>query len=296
VQIFRQFTANNITLEPFPFRKELAMEAYLIENESILKLDEADFSEVEIIDAEIALKEGRKSVERDGRIDILARYGADYLGIVELKLDELRIEHLEQLEDYLGQTPQILQKYPEYWSETDRKPKWIGILAGKSAERELIEKIRAGYKFNGEIPIGIITLNRFRYRQSNEIIVVSDSFFNFKYSSKDYSTFRFNNSEYNKTRLPLAVLKQYVSQNPTITFAKLESLFPRSLQNPSWGVFSTIGKAEEIQLETGYRRFHMKAEDLIELADSTIAVCSNWGVGNIPKFIEKAKEVGLQID
>jgi hypothetical protein len=296
MQIFRQFTANNITLEPFPFRKELAMEAYLIENESILQLDEVDFSEVEILDAEIALKEGRKSAERDGRIDILARYGADYLGIVELKLDELRIEHLEQLEDYLRQSQQIIEKYPEYWKELDRKPKWIGILVGKSAEKDLIEKVRASYKFNGEIPIAIITLNRFRYRQNNEIIVVSDSYFSFKYSSKDYSTFRFNNNEYNKTRLPLAVLKHYVSENTSITFAELENKFPKSLQGTNWGVFSTIETAEKVYNETGYRRFHMKPEDLIELTDSTIAVCSNWGVGNIPNFINQAKKLGLQIN
>ncbi len=95
MQVFRQFTANNITLQSFPFLKELAMEAYLIENESILQLDDSEFSAVEILDAEIALKEGRKSANRDGRIDILARYGVDYLGIVELKLEELRFEHLE---------------------------------------------------------------------------------------------------------------------------------------------------------------------------------------------------------
>ncbi len=39
MEIFRQVTANNITLKEYPFWKKLAMEAYLLENEDILILD-----------------------------------------------------------------------------------------------------------------------------------------------------------------------------------------------------------------------------------------------------------------
>ena len=51
MHLFKQMTANNITLDEYPFRKELAMEAYLIENENILKLDNDIFSDPSIIDA-----------------------------------------------------------------------------------------------------------------------------------------------------------------------------------------------------------------------------------------------------
>lgn len=104
--IFRQFTANSISMKPNPFWKELAMEAYLLENEDILKLDEQNFSEVEVLDAEIALKSGRKT--GDGRIDILTKYGGEYLGIVEIKLNEINEFSLSQLEDYLTVRFQIL--------------------------------------------------------------------------------------------------------------------------------------------------------------------------------------------
>lgn len=295
MQVFRQFTANNITLQPYPFLKELAMEAYLIENESILQLDESDFSDVEILDAEIALKEGRKSANRDGRIDILARYGADYLGIVELKLEELRLEHLQQLEDYLEQSHQILEKYPEYWKQENRKPKWIGILVGKSADKELIDKLRASYKYKGEIPIGIITLNRFKNRSSNEIIVVSDSYFNFSYSNKDYSKFKFNGLELNKGRLVNEVLRFYVGLNPTITFDQLEEAFPKFIQG-SLGVFSTVDEAEQIKETTGYKRHYIDSQKIIELADSQIATCTEWNPNNISKFINRARELGMKIE
>ncbi len=103
MEIFRQITANNIELKDYPFLKELAMEAYLMENEDILKLDTENFAEVTVLDAEIALKSGRKTSNRDGRIDILAKYGLDYLAIVELKINQIDDATLNQLEDYLEQ-------------------------------------------------------------------------------------------------------------------------------------------------------------------------------------------------
>jgi hypothetical protein len=56
MQIFRHFTANDVQLEPFPFKRELSMEAYIIENERVLGLDSDTFSNVEIIETELTLK------------------------------------------------------------------------------------------------------------------------------------------------------------------------------------------------------------------------------------------------
>lgn len=101
MQIFRHFTANDVQLEAFPFKRELSMEAYLVENEGVLSLDSDTFSNVEIIETELALKQGRKSKDTDGRIDILATYSQEYIAIVEIKLGQLEKSHLIQLEDYL---------------------------------------------------------------------------------------------------------------------------------------------------------------------------------------------------
>ena len=101
MNMFRQVTANNIILKEYPFWKELAMEAYLLENEEILRLDKTNFNDVTILDAEIALKQGRKT--GDGRIDILAKYSDEYLGIVEIKLTEINEGSLLQLQDYIDQ-------------------------------------------------------------------------------------------------------------------------------------------------------------------------------------------------
>jgi hypothetical protein len=48
------------------------MEAYIIENENVLMIDEDD--QIQIIDFELSLKDGRQSKNTDGRIDLLALF------------------------------------------------------------------------------------------------------------------------------------------------------------------------------------------------------------------------------
>jgi hypothetical protein len=50
MQIFTHLTANDVELKPFPFKRELSMEAYLIENEGVLVLERDTFSDVEVIE------------------------------------------------------------------------------------------------------------------------------------------------------------------------------------------------------------------------------------------------------
>lgn len=39
MQLFRHLSANAVQLEPFPFKRELSMAAYVVENEGVLALD-----------------------------------------------------------------------------------------------------------------------------------------------------------------------------------------------------------------------------------------------------------------
>ena len=89
MQIYRHLTANHVTLKGMPFSREIAMEAYLIDNPDILALDEDDLSSISIVDAEVILPGGRKRKQSGGRIDLLAIYGESTIGVVELKLEEL---------------------------------------------------------------------------------------------------------------------------------------------------------------------------------------------------------------
>lgn len=292
MEIFRQITANNIELKEYPFLKELAMEAYLMENEEVLKLDTGNFSDVSVLDAEIALKAERKTSNRDGRIDILAQYGIDYLSIVELKINEINEETLLQLEDYLDEKNQILEKHPSFWEDNEREPKWIGVLVGTSISPELQRKLQDGYQSKQGIPIAGLVIRRFR-SSKNEIFVITDTFFKYNYSNRDFSKFRFKEKEYNKARLVNAVIKEYVENNPATTFADLKSLFPDRLQG-STGVFETYENAQEIYDRTGHKRHYIKPEELIKLSDSIIATSNQWGTANIGNFVKKAIKIGIE--
>lgn len=290
MEVFRQITANNITLKDYPFLKELAMEAYLLENEEILKLDNENFSDVTVLDAEIALKQGRKT--GDGRIDILVKYSAEYIGVVELKLNEINEQSLSQLENYIDQKEQILHIDRDYWTE-NVNPKWVGVLVGTDISNELRDKLLTGYEYNGT-PIAAMTIKRFRSTE-NEIFVISDTFFKFKYQSKDYSKFKFNGQEYNKGRLVNAVLKYYAERKPEITFSELKQKFPNSIQG-TFGVFDTKAVANEIFRASGRKRFYINPEEEIKLADETICTCTQWNLENIKAFIDNAKQLGLKIE
>lgn len=290
MKIFKQVTANNIELTSYPFKKELAMESYLIENEEILALDDANFNEVSVLGEEIALIKGRR--DRDGRIDILTSYGGEYLSIIELKLNQIDSSTLNQLENYLDQKEQILD-FGKYWEE-ETTPKWIGVLVGTSISAELQEKLTNGYKYN-DIPIAGIVLNRYRNPESN-IFVVSDTYFSFDYAEKDYSKFIFKNKSYNKGRLVNEVLREFVEVNPTVNFSELKKIFPKHIQG-SFGVFDKVSRAEEIYNNSGRKRHYIKPSETINLSnDEVIATCTQWNPFNIAEFIRAAEKQGFKIE
>ena len=117
----------------------------------------------------------------------------------------------------------------------------------------------------------------------NEIFVVTDTFFNYTYTNRDFSKFEFKGKIYNKSRLVNKVIKTFVEENPNITFAELEKTFPKYLQG-SFGVFETKENAQEIFDRTGHKRYYLKSDEFIKLSDSIIATTNQWGIGNIGNF------------
>lgn len=295
MKLLRHFTANEEQLENFPFKRELSMESYLVENEGVLALDNDSYSDVTIVQEELTLKQGRSSKETDGRIDILATYSNEIIGVVELKLGELNEIHLVQLEDYLQEKQQIIEQFPDILDKSiSPNPKWVGVLVGSSINSDLAIKINNGYTTQCGVPIAALSIQRFR-GQNGGVYVITDIYFKNTSYSKDTTKYSFNDNIYGKGRLALAIVKKFVEENPNITYSGLDSIFHRSLQG-SQGVFLTQQEAEEIYSETSRRRHFLKAEELIKIADSTIAVSNQWGMGNINNLISKAKELGYRID
>ena len=273
------------------------MEAYLIENPELLALDTDELSTVNVLDQEIPMPDGRPSKGGDGRIDLIAEYGGSTFGVIELKLGQLTNEHLEQLKDYMKNTGKLEVLVRKY-SDLD-EVKFVGVLVGTGISAELRKTIEGGYMIEGGIPLAALTLSRYRGGDSN-IYVITDTYFHNVSRQFDRTQYRFNGNVVGKNRLVLAVLKRHVENDPGITFSKLEQAFPKHLQG-FYGCFVTVAEAENIYASTDHKRHFLKPEELIELKDQRIAVCTQWGKGkngtkgNIDALIERAKEHSYNI-
>lgn len=271
------------------------MESYLIENEGVLALDDDSYSYVTIVQEELTLKQGRSSKSTDGRIDILATYSNEHIGVIELKLGELKEIHLTQLEDYLLQKNQVLEQFPQILDkEVSPNPKWVGVLVGSTICPELAHKIREGYTTKDNVPIAALTIQRFKGANGG-VYVTTDILFKNNSSIKDMTKYQFNGGRHGKGRLVLEVLRKYVEDNPSVTYSGLEKVFPKGLQG-SQGVFVTKQEAETIFGEKSRSRHFIKPNELITLDDAVIAVSSQWGIGNIDQLIKKARALGYTIN
>jgi hypothetical protein len=111
---------------------------------------------------------------------------------------------------------------------------------------------------------------------------------------KDNTQYLFQGNTYGKGRLVLAIIKHHVEINPMISFSALEKDFPQKTQGSN-GVFATIEEARD-KADTGRKKHFIKPNEEIKLLDTTIAVCNQWGIGNINKFIGIAKEKSYIIE
>jgi hypothetical protein len=111
----------------------------------------------------------------------------------------------------------------------------------------------------------------------------------------DKTKYEFEGQEFGKNRLVLAVIKKYVESKPTTTFSDLEKSFPKKLQGPQ-GCFDTAEKAQQKWDDSGRKRHFLNPEEVIALADSKIAVSTQWGIGNIGSFVEAANALGYSIE
>lgn len=113
-------------------------------------------------------------------------------------------------------------------------------------------------------------------------------------SNRDFTKYVFQGSEYGKGRLVLAVVKAYVNHRPDTSCDQLMSAFPKRLQG-SLGVFDTLENAQQTFERERRKRHFIGSGEEVELSDAVIAVSSQWGSGNIDRFIDVARTLGFDI-
>lgn len=115
-------------------------------------------------------------------------------------------------------------------------------------------------------------------------------------ATRDTTRYVLSGSTYRKNKLVYAVINQYLRDHPEATFDMLKQAFPDELRR-TYGVFTLLEKAQDIFSRTGHKRHFLDDDEILTTADGfEIAVCTQWGIGNIGGFLETARRLGYQIE
>lgn len=110
-------------------------------------------------------------------------------------------------------------------------------------------------------------------------------------SNRDKTQYEFQGQVYNKRNLVLAIVTQYLQEYPQTTLDELKQVFPDALHS-SFGVVASMEKA----LAKGKKRYFLDASQVLRTGDNqTIAVCNQWGIGNIGPFLDIARQLSYEI-
>lgn len=120
------------------------------------------------------------------------------------------------------------------------------------------------------------------------------SYENVEIQRRDSTKYIFNGVLYKKNRLVLAVVQKYVQdRRGNITCDDLKAVFPKYLQ----GSLGVVEK-KEIACQRGVdyeRRYFTAPQEVIKLSDGEMYVCSQWGIFNLPQFLNRAEQLGFDI-
>lgn len=99
---------------------------------------------------------------------------------------------------------------------------------------------------------------------------------------KDYSKYSIaGEGKYGKCPLPLEVIKKYLKDHEKISISDFEKKFPKDLHN----IYDLYRKFSTIE-DNKKRNYYCKDSELITIENEKYAVCNQWGIDNIPTFID----------
>lgn len=121
--------------------------------------------------------------------------------------------------------------------------------------------------------------------------IKESSYISEKIKRRDTTKYLFDGVVYSKNRLVLAIIKDYTKKNQ-VSFKELSEVFYSTLQ----GSIGVVERVEVAQNRQDYQiRFFTAENEIIDLIDGKVYVCNQWGILNIPRFLNQAKELGYVI-
>jgi hypothetical protein len=153
------------------------------------------------------------------------------------------------------------------------------------------------YKFEGKVLIDVQQVIPLPEAESYQIKIRQkyEERREAKRSQRDYTKYQFNGDVYNKRKLVLAVVQEWVSTNKPRNLSDLLAAFPQELRRG--GVFAPLLEAEAIYERQGRRRHFLEDDEIVTFPDSTqYAISNQWSKEWTDNFISRAEELGFEID
>ena len=274
-------SVNNVKLEPAPFLTELVMEAYLIENPSVLQLKGYDSVRLQAFECAWTKGDNKK-----GRIDLLLSYDRETLAVAELKKGLLDDPAFNQLKDYFKD--ECYKDCCFEFLDGVGNPKWIGILVGSGITPELKSSLeKSNFMLSKDIPIYVLLLNRYK-DADNRFVVFSELLGN--KNSRSNIKYNFNGKDYGISRFVLALVKACLDKGMVKT--DIEKLVAGLSISKSRPFICPLQEALEINEKSP--NWYFSEKDAIEIEGLKYSILYGLSYSSVAVITKNACALGFQ--
>jgi hypothetical protein len=115
------------------------------------------------------------------------------------------------------------------------------------------------------------------------------------FTGRDNSKYSFNGENgLGKSRVVLAVIRQYVKDHPKGSLTKLQEVFDSKTIQPRFGVIEEISKAKT-HIKNKRERHFFKESDILKVGDKKCVVTNQWSAEALKPILKIAKDLGYKI-
>lgn len=196
------------------------------------------------------------------------------------------------LEDEFASNVKIVLASADFSKELTTSVMW---LLSKGIDITCIKL--APYNFNGEV---LLDINQIIPLPEAESYLIKIKEKNIERqialeSTRDNTKYQFNGKLLGKGRLVFEVVKYFTEQNQHLAFADLQEKFPRNIQG-SLGVINTLEYVNRKYSERSNKRHFIDENEILTSSDGIqFVVSTGWGIDNINKFVELARNENYDI-
>lgn len=196
----------------------------------------------------------------------------------DFKNGNLPVE-LEISEEIIKKDSPLINVY----NHSDALNCYIGMKMAENKENRNWANTRAAFNNFGDALCG----ENFKYKNSNYMPM----------AQKDFSKYNFNGEIYGKSRLVLAVVKQFAKENDP-DFTDLRNAFPDYLQGSKGVVRCAEHISDKDKGVGGVKRYFLNENELIFLRSGDVAaVCTQWSSRNLEDFVDHVvNKLGYNIE